>query len=324
THYLHVDHLGSTRLVTDGSGTVARRMDYTPFGVELTAADTPYRTSGLGYAVDGLTRLKFTGKERDAETGLDFFESRYFSSAQGRFTSPDAMLAKKEWLADPQRWNRYAYVRNNPLRFVDPNGEDLVVYYWDSKNLTDEQRKWLNENRQQVLDTIRDRFTKAGIKNVEFRAGSSLTAEQIKQLPGRVGIGQLNFQNTTNVVGEQFGVGAKGQTLGNSGVGMGPSQIFLGNLSDASFLGLRIPGFGLSGSDLATGAGEVGAHELGHRLGFDVVPESMYRLRPDNLLTEGMGNPNPSRPLYFRPTRDDRRVIDEINRIGDNTPKRRE
>lgn len=88
--------------------------------------------------------MQFTGKERDAETGLDFFESRYFSSAQGRFTSPDAMIAKKEWLADPQRWNHYAYVRNNPLRYIDPNGEDLVVYTFYGSDLTDEQKKYLS------------------------------------------------------------------------------------------------------------------------------------------------------------------------------------
>lgn len=54
-------------------------------------------------------------------TGLDYFGARYFSGAQGRFTSPDPMLnsAKPE---DPQTWNRYSYALNNPLKFVDPNG----------------------------------------------------------------------------------------------------------------------------------------------------------------------------------------------------------
>jgi len=329
--YLTADHLGSTRLVTDESGAVKQRRDYLPFGEEILA------NSSFGnrqVVKDGQAQTtynapygpaqQFTGKERDADTGLDYFGARYFSGAQGRFTNPDPLLAKKEWLADPQRWNRYAYVRNNPIRFADPNGEDLIVYYWDSQNLTDEQREWLRQNRQEVFDTIRDRFNKAGIKKVEFRPGSSLSKEQIGQLPGRLGIGQLNFQNTTNVVGEQFGVRAKGETLGRSGVGMGPSEVFLGNLTDVSFFGLRVPGFGLSENDLAVGAGEVGAHELGHRLGFEAVRESMYRLRPDNLMTEGMGNPNPSHPLYFKPTKDDRRIIEEVNAIGDNTPKRRE
>lgn len=60
----------------------------------------------------------FTVKERDAETGLDFFETRYFSSVQARYASPDAIMGKPEWVLDPQRWNRYAYVRNNPLKYI--------------------------------------------------------------------------------------------------------------------------------------------------------------------------------------------------------------
>ena len=66
---------------------------------------------------------QFTGKERDAETGLDYFGARYMSAAQGRFTSPDPKLFPDATF-DPQSWNKYAYVRNNPLRLVDPNGED--------------------------------------------------------------------------------------------------------------------------------------------------------------------------------------------------------
>jgi RHS repeat-associated protein len=64
---------------------------------------------------------QFTGKERDAETGLDYFEARYLSSAQGRFTSPDEPLADQD-PSLPQSWNLYAYGRNNPLLYVDPTG----------------------------------------------------------------------------------------------------------------------------------------------------------------------------------------------------------
>jgi RHS repeat-associated protein len=69
---------------------------------------------------------KFTGKERDAETGLDYFGARYFSGAQGRFTSADEPLADQDE-HDPQSWNLYSYVRNNPLRYADPTGRDCVT-----------------------------------------------------------------------------------------------------------------------------------------------------------------------------------------------------
>ena len=67
----------------------------------------------------------FTGKERDAETGLDYFGARYMSAAQGRFTSPDAPFNDQN-PSDPQSWNLYGYVRNNPLRAIDPDGMKCV------------------------------------------------------------------------------------------------------------------------------------------------------------------------------------------------------
>ena len=64
---------------------------------------------------------RFTGKEREAETGLDYFGARYMSSAQGRFTSPDMPFADQRPQA-PQSWNMYTYGRNNPMLYVDPSG----------------------------------------------------------------------------------------------------------------------------------------------------------------------------------------------------------
>src|SRR5690348_16091258 len=67
----------------------------------------------------------FTAKERDNETGLDYFGARYYSDVQGRFTSPDEPLVD-QWETNPQSWNLYAYGRNNPLRFADPSGQKCV------------------------------------------------------------------------------------------------------------------------------------------------------------------------------------------------------
>jgi RHS repeat-associated protein len=64
---------------------------------------------------------RFTGKERDAETGLDYFGARYYSGAEGRFIGPDPLLNSGR-PNNPQSWNRYAYVSNNPLRYTDPKG----------------------------------------------------------------------------------------------------------------------------------------------------------------------------------------------------------
>jgi RHS repeat-associated protein len=58
---------------------------------------------------------------------LDYFGARYFSGAQGMFTSADRLFFQAEMLTDPQRFNLYSYVRNNPLRFVDPTGDAIEL-----------------------------------------------------------------------------------------------------------------------------------------------------------------------------------------------------
>ena len=76
-------------------------------------------------------RSRYTGKERDAESGNDYFGARYYASTMGRFMSPD-WSAKEEpvpyaTMNDPQSLNLYAYVRNNPLRGVDPDGHEYLI-----------------------------------------------------------------------------------------------------------------------------------------------------------------------------------------------------
>jgi RHS repeat-associated protein len=73
-----------------------------------------------------------TLKERDLETGLDFFINRYYSPTQGRFTGPDEPFADQQ-PGDPQSWNLYSYTRNNPLRYTDPDGRGIFDFI--SENL---------------------------------------------------------------------------------------------------------------------------------------------------------------------------------------------
>jgi RHS repeat-associated protein len=138
--YLTADHLGSTRLVSDGHTVVSKRYDYRPFGEDIPAG-IGGRSTALGYVVADPTTIEFTGKQRDSDTvssttkGLDYFGARYMSSAQGRFTSPDPLSwlgwqngndeGKKKfqvWISNPQNLDMYAYVRNNPLTHTDPTG----------------------------------------------------------------------------------------------------------------------------------------------------------------------------------------------------------
>jgi RHS repeat-associated protein len=120
TRYTTADHLGSPRVVTNSSAGVVSRHDYMPFGEEL-GSGVGGRTVGMGFnAGDGL-RQKFTEKERDIETGLDYFLARGYAPALGRFTSPDPLMTSA-LTANPQTFNRYSYVFNTPLNLTDLTG----------------------------------------------------------------------------------------------------------------------------------------------------------------------------------------------------------
>jgi RHS repeat-associated protein len=98
-------------MVTDEGGAAIEQYNYTPFGW-LLGGQAPGTAQPRGYA----------GKERDVETGYEYFGARYYLSQIGRFTTVDPFLDTENALVNPQQWNRYAYVSNNPLRKIDPNG----------------------------------------------------------------------------------------------------------------------------------------------------------------------------------------------------------
>ncbi len=100
-HY-HTDHLGSIRLVTDSLGAKISEHEYLPYGEELTAA-------GNGV-------MKFTGHERDADTGMDYMHARFYTSHLGRFMGVDPVMQ------GAGIWNRYSYVGGNPINAWDPDG----------------------------------------------------------------------------------------------------------------------------------------------------------------------------------------------------------
>ena len=96
----------------------------------------------MGYLAGDGVRQQFTQKERDIETGLDFFEAKYYDSVQGRFTNPDPLLASGI-SAQPHSWNRYSYCLNKPLNYVDPNGLIWQTRTTVKDNVSTTEYKWV-------------------------------------------------------------------------------------------------------------------------------------------------------------------------------------
>jgi RHS repeat-associated protein len=123
TNYTTSDHLGTPRIITDELGAIKARRDFMPFGEELLAG-VGGRTSDAGQkysATKDEVRQKFTGYQKDAETQLDFAEARMYNNSHGRFTAVDPLLASGN-SSNPQTFNRYVYVGNNPVVITDPTG----------------------------------------------------------------------------------------------------------------------------------------------------------------------------------------------------------
>ncbi len=117
-YWLHQDHLGSGRKMTDTSGTMTYRAEFDPYGkllLEWSQGNVANRNS-----------KKFTGYERDAATGLDYAQARMYGSEWGRFLSPDPLGFASANKKSPKSLNRYSYVEGNPVNAIDPSGNLLA------------------------------------------------------------------------------------------------------------------------------------------------------------------------------------------------------
>jgi RHS repeat-associated protein len=119
-YYYFQDHLGTSKTITTSAGVVCYDADFSPFGNEMVYVNS----CPQGY--------KFTSLERDSETSLDHTLYRKYESGLGRWLSGDR---RRGYVGNPQSWNRYAYVLNNPVSFTDPLG--LAIYAAANNSNTD-------------------------------------------------------------------------------------------------------------------------------------------------------------------------------------------
>ena len=210
TSYLTSDHLGSTRVVMKSDGSAARH-DYLPFGEEISST-IGGRGGVAGYGAMDSTRQRFTQKERDNESGLDYFLARYYSSAQGRFTSPDPIILSDKQIVSPQTWNLYNYAGNNPLAYTDPTGMERVRLGQHTDEEIDRRRKEIDQQIKQgkkdgTLTKEQKRQLEAEKKTLGLeKDGNRLVGNLLARLPAdeRQGLQVSDFTLSTDTTGTDF------------------------------------------------------------------------------------------------------------------------
>ncbi len=111
--YFLSDHLGSTSLTTDSTGSLMFEQRYKPWG------ETRYTTPNAS----AVSEYQYTGQFSDSYINLLWYGSRHYDPALGRFISPDSIVPG---LDNPQAWDRFSYTFNNPVRYVDPDGHNPI------------------------------------------------------------------------------------------------------------------------------------------------------------------------------------------------------
>lgn len=132
TNYIFSDQQGSTRVVTSQSGGVLARHDYQPFGEEIYSG---VGMRGQGYGAGDAVRQKFAGMEKDEASGMSHTLWRQYDSLSGRWTAPDPYGGSMS-VGNPQSFNRYSYVDNDPVNLNDPSGlAPNIGYYYREADL---------------------------------------------------------------------------------------------------------------------------------------------------------------------------------------------
>jgi RHS repeat-associated protein len=246
--WLVTDALGTPRMIADQTGNLGgmKRRDYLPFGEELLAGvGHRQMTNGYSLSQSQQPRQQFTGKERDSETGLDYFEARYYGSVYGRFTSPDEFTGGPDELydfadvasdnpifyadlTDPQSLNKYQYCYNNPLTTVDPDGH-----------------KGFKERLRDAVAAVADYgngIVKGVVNSATYGTLDSVYGpKESDSIINRVGqgIGSAGYTVISAVGAVGVGVGGTAGTGGLGAVVAVPTAAFLGSqaISGAANLG---------------------------------------------------------------------------------------
>jgi RHS repeat-associated protein len=173
----------------DSAGNIKEDEDYYPWGIDLPLVN------------NDPNHYKHNGKERDTETGNDYYGKRYYSPSLSRFLTPDPFLNSGR-PDDPQSWNRYAFVRNNPLKNFDPNG------LYDLNNTCGANDAKCNKQFEQHAKDL-----KKGVSDLQKKLDKVKDPTQKTRLENALkAFGTEGDHNGVNVSFGATGDGAAGQT----------------------------------------------------------------------------------------------------------------
>jgi RHS repeat-associated protein len=250
-HY-HLDHLGSTRLVTDRGGVRSKAYSYLPYGLETTAPSA-------GSPENAEDRLRFTGHERDFHAvdneidSFDYFHARYYWAVLARLLSTDPMRGRP---SSPQSWNAYSYARNRPLVLSDPSGQ-LAVLTGNALRTVVILRRLLPPNaRKHVGTKVVDGKTVIDKEKLAKARGDSANLKNLKSIANSDQLVEINTVATSVTRSEKGGgTVTEAWTPGgaNDGITLSPTQSRTGNAQ------IFVNPF-LTGADL----GETLGHEMVH------------------------------------------------------------
>ncbi len=196
--YVHTDHLTGSNVATNNSGGMVQLLDYYPYGAMRIDQTTTFDEQRKNF-----------GHEFDRSTNLTYANARYYKQDIGRFLSQDPVFIRTNFrLEDPQSMNSYAYSRNNPLKYVDPNGEDFMPFQSlfnfarnnPNSSINAELRGIANSANSlaNTAKTILD-FTPAGDISV-LATGQTLTGDKASALDyGLAGLGVVTLGASTEV-----------------------------------------------------------------------------------------------------------------------------
>ena len=148
-YYLLADHLGSTSLTTNTSGALVSELRYKAWGeTRYSSGTTP-------------TSYRYTGQREEPGIGLYFYNARWYDPYLNHFTQPDSIVPDPN---NSQDWDRYAYARNNPVRYTDPSGHGVdcgigmgcVKDYTGAKTLKDFRDMGWNERKHWLADIVHE------------------------------------------------------------------------------------------------------------------------------------------------------------------------